>query len=864
MKKAMKAAWLAGLVLTLAAPTLRAADNPVSPRAHVVLVGISTYADTHLKPRPHAEADVKALYDLLTDKKYLGVDRDHVQLLLGSPDAGRHSRPATRAGILEALRKVAADARPDDLVLITFIGEGGSLGERGDRTCYFASDSTLKGRDKDALAAADVGQELDKVKSRRVCVFLDVNFKGFDSGKESVAEVSLEDKPYREFLGDDGTEEHAPLPGRIIFMATNGLSASLDLEDHGVFARVLLDGLGGAADKEGYEPDGLITADELSTYVNKEMPELLRRHGKTDKEKGQAHFIVRGHSTRYVLTTNPEPLAKAKERLAKFERVAKDQSLPADLAEEGKQFLSRMPRLEAQRNLRKEYQKLADGDLSLADFREHRTAILDGMQLPRGSAREFARTVIAATRILDREYVKEINQGELVAWAVQGVYRRLDEKVPDEIKKRLAVAKALSEDDLLKLLTEVRERLGKREDLDKHKDIDHALQRMLAHLDPYTTYIDPETLARFEQEIKGQFSGVGMQIRKDAATDLLQVVTPIKGSPAYKGGVLAGDLITTVVRDVDSDGLRLDKTEVLSTKGVPLPDLVKKILGKPGTKVKLIIRREGEKDPVEVKLEREVIEVESVFGFRRNKDDGWDYLIDRPNKIAYVRLHSFQQKTAADLSAVLDDLERQGVRGLVLDLRFNPGGLLPSARDVADLFIDDGPIVSIRQPRAGHEFRMEGRKGGHLDLPVVCLVNGDSASASEIVSACLQDRSRAKVAGERSYGKGSVQTIHAFDGGEIKVTTASFWRPSGKNLNKSSTGGKDEDEWGVTPDKGLRLELPRKERDDLAEHLHNSEIIPRRDRPAKAGKSDFKDRQLELALEHLRNQIKEAARSPNR
>ena len=156
---------------------------------------------------------------------------------------------------------------------------------------------------------------------------------------------------------------------------------------------------------------------------------------------------------------------------------------------------------------------------------------------------------------------------------------------------------------------------------------------------------------------------------------------------------------------------------------------------------------------------------------------------------------------------------------------------------------------------------MDGKSpGSELSFKMVCLVNGFSASGSEIVSACLQDHRRAIVIGERSYGKGSVQNIQPFEGGEIKLTTASFWRPSGKNLNKSSTGGKDEDEWGVMPDKIVKL--TSKEREDLAEAQRNAEFIQRPDKPAK--KSDFKDRQLEEALDYLRGQIKMAARVPSK
>jgi len=173
--------------------------------------------------------------------------------------------------------------------------------------------------------------------------------------------------------------------------------------------------------------------------------------------------------------------------------------------------------------------------------------------------------------------------------------------------------------------------------------------------------------------------------------------------------------------------------------------------------------------------------------------------------------------------------------------------------------------VSCSSAGAGRSSRSSGPRKDQRDLLVahaagydrtvfemVVLVNGYSASASEIVSACLQDHNRALIVGERSYGKGSVQNIQEFDGGQIKVTIASFWRPSGKNLNKSSTGGKEDEEWGVKPDSGYNVELSRKEREDLAEAQKNSEIIPRRDRPAKEPKTEFKDRQLDTALKYLR------------
>jgi carboxyl-terminal processing protease len=872
MTQAMLTRWLGAvlavglLVLPGRTDTDGKAESHEAPAAksqpYVVLVGVSNYTDKHIKPRPHAEDDARALYKLLTDKKYLGVDAEHARLLLGNSEAVPGSKPATRANILEALHWLADKAHPNDLVIFGFFGEGGPLSNSGDRRVYFASDSTFKNRAKDAIADGEIADALKGIKSQRFCTFLDVDFKGFDPGKQSVAEPTLGTSPYKEFLGDDGTDDHAPRRGRVIFLATNGLTRSLDLKDHGVFAQAVLDGLEGAADKDGYEPDGHVTVDELTEYLDKQMPELTREHGKTKAEKEQAHFVLGGRGNHYDLTIDPKAIGKVRERLDKFNEMVKDGKVPEKFAEEGRTLLEHMPRLEAQRNLRKQYQALVDGSLTLDKFESERGDILEGTKLRRAEAREFAVKVMEAITIINEGYVKKVDPGEMVAWAIRGLYRRVDEKVPPAIEERLKKAKDLKESELVDLLADARQALGKREDLAGQKDINFTLQRMLNHLDPYTTYIDPEQKARMTQDIEGNFTGIGIQIRKDAATDQLLVVTPIKGSPAFKAGLQAGDLITTVIREVDSKGEPLDKPEVLQTKGLPLNQAVKKILGKPGTDVKLIVKREGEEKPLEFTITRGRVEVESVLGIKRKANADWEYMIDPESKIGYVRLTQFARNSYRDLQKVMDKLVDQGARGFILDLRFNPGGLLDSAVNISDLYIDDGLIVSIR-PRIGREAKFRGKHAGSLlEFPMVCMVNGYSASGSEIVSACLQDHKRAYIIGERSYGKGSVQNIMNFYGGELKLTTASFWRPSGKNLNKSSTSGKAEDEWGVTPDKVI--ELSRKEREELAEHQHNSEIIHPKGKPAKTDKSGFKDRQLDEALDYLRTQIKIADRGADK
>ena len=380
----------------------------------------------------------------------------------------------------------------------------------------------------------------------------------------------------------------------------------------------------------------------------------------------------------------------------------------------------------------------------------------------------------------------------------------------------------------------------------------------MSHLDPYTTYIDKEAKEGMDKDIEGMFTGIGIQIRKSASSGYLQVVTPIRGSPAHKKGLQAGDLITTIIREEDNKGQPLNPPDKISTKDLTVSDAVKKILGQKGTKVKLVIEREGEKKPIEVEVTRDQVDVETVLGYRREKNGDWNYFVDPDYKIAYVRLTSFGRFTAAKLGKELEALKKEGVKGFVLDLRFNPGGLLISANDVSDLFIDDGLIVTVR-PRVGKEDVYLGeRDGSYTDFPMVCLINGLSASASEIVSACLQDHGRAVIIGERSYGKGSVQNIQRFEGGDLKMTTATYWRPSNKNINKSSTKGTEAEEWGVRPNKDYLVPLTTKERDDLFEYQRNTEIIERPDRFESNLKklSEFKDLQLDKGLEYLRDKIK--------
>jgi carboxyl-terminal processing protease len=357
-------------------------------------------------------------------------------------------------------------------------------------------------------------------------------------------------------------------------------------------------------------------------------------------------------------------------------------------------------------------------------------------------------------------------------------------------------------------LHEVRERYVTPIDEERERQlVADMLKGGLERLDPHSTYIDPEEYKAFSRQSKGKFGGIGVHVSADPQTrNQLTVISPMPGTPAYRAGILAGDVI-----------LKIDDKP---TERMHLNEAVDLIQGDPGQPIKLTVRHEGAAEPVDVTLVREEIRVPSVMGDLRKADDPehWDFLYDKANKIGYIRITNFGETTADEVRAAVEGLQKEGVGGLVIDLRNNPGGLLMSAVEICDLFIDEGVIVSTKG-RNSEDKTYTAKPEGKMLLPaekhpMAVLVNRYSASASEIVSACLQDHRRAVVVGERTYGKGSVQNIIKMENGAsaLKLTTASYWRPSGKNIHRFpdrksfEAAGIDPDEWGVRPnDSGYKL-----------------------------------------------------------
>ena len=375
---------------------------------------------------------------------------------------------------------------------------------------------------------------------------------------------------------------------------------------------------------------------------------------------------------------------------------------------------------------------------------------------------------------------------------------------------------------------------------DDSKLVESAINGMLAGLDPHSSYMDPKSFRDMQVQTRGEFGGLGIEVTMEDG--LVKVVAPIDDTPAAKAGVMANDIIT-----------QLDDESV---QGMTLNQAVDKMRGPVNTKIKLTIMRKGADKPIEVTIVRDVIRVKSV----RSHAEGDD--------VGYIRITQFNEQTTDGLKKSISDLKNQlgadKIKGYVLDLRNNPGGLLDQAISVSNAFLDKGEIVSTRGRNADETQRFNARPGGDLTngKPLIVLINGGSASASEIVAGALQDHKRATLVGTRSFGKGSVQTIIPLGAGNgaLRLTTARYYTPSGRSIQAK----------GITPDIEVLQDVP----DDLkcAADTKGEASLPghlKAEGTEKSGSQSYvppdekDDKALKMALDLLRGTATNAAFPPN-
>ena len=316
----------------------------------------------------------------------------------------------------------------------------------------------------------------------------------------------------------------------------------------------------------------------------------------------------------------------------------------------------------------------------------------------------------------------------------------------------------------------------------------------LSSLDPYTVIYWPSQAKELEKQLNNKFSGIGIRFSKVEESPKILSVMP--DTPAYQSGIEAGD----VIEAVDGIAMRQMSAECVAET----------IAGPEGTEVTLTIRHEGQDDTIDITLRRSNIVIPSIRGWQRNEAGQWQYMIDSDNKIGYIRISCFDSRTVEDFESTLYQLEKQGLNGLILDLRSNPGGLLNGAIEIADMFIEEGLIARI-QPRFGMPTYLSANKEKtHPDYSLVILINDSTASSAEILSGVLQEpkHNRATIVGQRSFGKSSVQSIvsHLDEGAKLKYTTAYYYLPSGKRIkNRDINKNTNVEDWGVLPQVNVNL-----------------------------------------------------------
>jgi carboxyl-terminal processing protease len=477
--------------------------------------------------------------------------------------------------------------------------------------------------------------------------------------------------------------------------------------------------------------------------------------------------------------------------------------------------------------------------------------------LPVVSRAEYAANVLYTIQLIEVGYVRSVSRADLLHPALRALYAASGESPPNSLHDD--IQKAKKDDDVRALLNRTRRRPEIAKRLSDSDAFLASCRAMCATLDPHCEVYEDDGITCKLPAGRLDNNGSGIDLEDNGGTGSVRVKEVHPGGPAQKAGIRPGDRITAIdgkrlAKETAADALRMLNGGSLGTAslGLGTEELLR------GGKVSVDYERDGQSSARQLTFEAKQFRAETVYGVQRSDDNSWSYWIDRQNKIAQVRIGPIMKDTANELREVLSHLKGDGMRGLLLDLRWCPGGILTEAVNMAELFLGERRIFTIKGRAVDAQVEMDGRKSGfYLNLPLLLLVNDQTSGGAELIAAAIQDHKRAQIAGQRTKGKASIQILRAlpYPGTYLKMTNAMFIRPSGKNLNRFPDSS-PKDDWGVRPDPGLELRVSAKLNQQLREWWLLQTLRPGPSTERLPLDDPSADPQRQFALQALRGRIK--------